>query len=82
MGAIAYRGKIYGGGGASSADKVSYDNSRSGLEATDSQGAIDEVNAKADSLKKMAQSFETVDAMNAAITAGTVPDGAVCYVGG
>ena len=33
-----------GSGGASSADKVKYDNSTSGLEATNVQGAIDEVN--------------------------------------
>ncbi len=33
-----------GAGGASSADKVKYDNSISGLEATNVQGAIDEVN--------------------------------------
>lgn len=34
-----------GGGGASSADAVSYDNSKSGFSATNVQDAIDEVGA-------------------------------------
>lgn len=34
-----------GGGGASSADAVSYDNSKSGLQSTNVQGAIDEIGA-------------------------------------
>ena len=33
-----------GSGGASSADKVKYDNRTSGLKATNVQGAVDEVN--------------------------------------
>lgn len=44
-----------GGSGASSADKVSYDNTESGLEATDLQGAMDEVTAEVDEIK---QSFQ------------------------
>lgn len=34
-----------GGGGASTADAVSYDNSKSGLQSTNVQDAIDEVGA-------------------------------------
>ena len=36
---------LYGAGGASSAEKVSYDNTESGLEADNVQDAIDEVNS-------------------------------------
>lgn len=43
------------GSGASNADKVSYDNTESGLEATDLQGAMDEVTAEIDEIK---QSFQ------------------------
>lgn len=34
-----------GAGGASTAEAVQYDNSNSGLEATNVQGAVDEVNS-------------------------------------
>lgn len=37
---------LYGAGGASSAEEVSYDNTTSGLEADNVQDAIDEVNSK------------------------------------
>lgn len=47
---------IFGGfGGASSADKVSYDNNISGLESGNVQGAIDEVNSGLKSTKLIAK---------------------------
>lgn len=42
---IGIGGNSRSGGGASSADKVSYDNTNSGLQSTNVQGAIDEVGA-------------------------------------
>ena len=41
-----------GSGGASSADKVKYDNRTSGLKATNVQGAVDEVNNSLNELSK------------------------------
>ena len=38
-------------GGASTADKVKYNNTESGLQSTDVQGAIDEVNSSLNELK-------------------------------
>ena len=37
-------------GGASTADKVKYNNTESGLKSTDVQGAIDEVNSSLEEL--------------------------------
>lgn len=44
MGQIISNGIIYSGGGSQKASDVSYNNTESGLEATDVQGAIDELN--------------------------------------
>ena len=47
MAEIRYKGQIYSGAAAfGSADDVSYDNTQSGLTATDVQGAVDELNSK------------------------------------
>ena len=45
MAGIRYKGQIFSGA-ASAADHVAYDNTQSGLTATNMQDAVDEVNAK------------------------------------
>lgn len=46
MAEIRYKGQIFSGAASfGSADDVSYDNTTSGLTATDVQGAVDEINA-------------------------------------
>ena len=47
-------------GGASTADKVKYNNTESGLKSTDVQGAIDEVNSSLENLNNDLPKFETV----------------------
>lgn len=47
MAGIRYKGQIFSGAASfGDADHVAYDNSQSGLTATDVQDAVDEVNAK------------------------------------
>ena len=48
-----------GSGGASSADKVKYDNRTSGLKATNVQGAVDEVNNSIGELSNSLKSIST-----------------------
>lgn len=54
-------------GGASTADKVKYDNSNSGLGATNIQGAIDEVNACLGNVQKIDCGTKTCSSGNGAI---------------
>lgn len=66
-----------GGSGASSADKVSYDNTESGLTATDVQGAIDETLEKVDAMSASKVSYSNA---TSGLTATTV-QGAIDEVG-
>lgn len=45
MSAVAFKNKIFPGGGSSAADQV-YDNTESGLAATNTQAAVDEIAAR------------------------------------
>lgn len=68
---------LYGAGGASSAEDVSYDNTTSGLEADNVQDAIDEVNAGVDALDYDASDSVTVFG---GLTANFTRKGNVCSV--
>ncbi len=45
MSAIAFMDKVFPGGGSNAADQV-YDNTESGLDATNTQDAVDEIAAR------------------------------------
>lgn len=66
-----------GSGGATSADKVSYDNSTSGMSSNNVQGAIDELSDDSDSIpvteKGAANGVATLDA-DAKIPVAQIPD--------
>lgn len=52
MAGIRYKGQIFSGAASfGDADNVAYDNTQSGLEATDVQGALDELEAAVDDAK-------------------------------
>ena len=82
-------------GGASTADKVKYNNTESGLQSTDVQGAIDEVNSSlmskiafpnySDKIKEITTAGETWTATQDCCVVGTISqnnseEGAVVYV--
>ena len=50
-------------GGASTADKVKYNNTESGLKSTDVQGAIDEVNSSLNGLITKTHHEDTTNSM-------------------
>ena len=55
MAGIRYKGQIFSGSAAfGDADHVAYDNTQSGLSATDVQGAVDEIAANEGSFKHIA----------------------------
>lgn len=66
-------------GGASTADKVKYNNTESGLKSTDVQGAIDEVNSSLESLIKSFDYSGTTNS-NGAILIGNIPSDFGCFI--
>lgn len=58
MAGIRYKGQIFSGAASfGDADHVAYDNTESGLEATDVQGALDEVSSKTSGIGQIVYSW-------------------------
>lgn len=64
MGKIMMNGKQYGVGGIEKAKDISYDNTQSGMSATNVQGALDEVKAGLTSLDLSKLTGDLVSAYN------------------
>ena len=69
MGQIKYGGVTYSGGGSSAADDVTYDNTDSGLTATNVQDAIDELVQGSGSEQYVEYTIQSGDTFRAALNA-------------